>query len=44
MIAVGDKAPDFELADHLGRKLKLEQFAGKRHTLLLFYPLDWTPT
>ena len=44
MIAVGDKAPGFELPDHLSRKLNLGQFAGKRHVMLLFYPLDFTPT
>ena len=44
MIAVGDKAPGFELPDHLSRKLSLEQFAGKRNVMLLFYPLDFTPT
>lgn len=44
MISVGDRAPDFELPDHLGRKVKLGDFRGRRHVLLLFYPLDWTPT
>ena len=44
MIAVGQNAPDFELPDHLGRKVSLAQFRGKRHVLLLFYPLDFTPT
>ena len=44
MISVGERAPDFELQDHLGRKVKLDDFKGKRHALLLFYPLDWTPT
>jgi peroxiredoxin len=44
MIAIGDKAPGFSLQDHLGRTVTLEQFAGRRHVLLLFYPLDWTPT
>jgi peroxiredoxin len=44
MIAVGDKAPGFKLADHLDREVGLEQFAGKRHVMLLFYPLDFTPT
>jgi len=44
MISVGERAPDFELQDHLGRKVKLNDFKGKRHVLLLFYPLDWTPT
>jgi peroxiredoxin len=44
MISAGKRAPDFELQDHLGRKVKLADFKGKRHVLLLFYPLDWTPT
>jgi peroxiredoxin len=44
MIAVSDKAPDFSLPDHLGRTVTLSQFAGRRHVMLLFYPLDWTPT
>ena len=44
MIAVGERAPGFELQDHLGRKIELSDFEGKRHVLLLFYPLDWTPT
>jgi peroxiredoxin len=44
MIPVGSKAPEFSLADHLGRKLSLAQFRGKRHVMLLFYPLDFTPT
>ena len=44
MIAVGEKAPGFKLADHLGREISLDQFAGKRHVMLLFYPLDFTPT
>jgi peroxiredoxin len=44
MIAVGEKAPGFKLTDHLDREVTLEQFAGKRHVMLLFYPLDFTPT
>ena len=44
MIKVGDPAPDFSLGDHLGRKLSLAQFRGKKHVMLLFYPLDFTPT
>ena len=44
MIKVGDRAPDFTLADHLGRKLSLADFRGKRHVMLLFSPLDFTPT
>lgn len=44
MIATGSSAPDFKLADHLGREVSLSQFQGKRHVMLLFYPLDFTPT
>ena len=44
MIAVGSQAPGFTLPDHLGRKVSLDDFRGKRHVMLLFYPLDWTPT
>jgi peroxiredoxin len=44
MIAVGTRAPDFTLPDHLGRKVSLGSFTGKRNVMLLFYPLDWTPT
>ena len=44
MIATGTKAPGFKLPDHLGREVTLDQFAGKRHVMLLFYPLDFTPT
>ena len=44
MISKGTKAPAFSLTDHLGRTVTLEQFAGKRHLMMLFYPLDFTPT
>jgi len=44
MIEVGDRAPDFELKDHFGRTVALGDFAGRQHVMLLFYPLDWTPT
>jgi len=44
MIAKGDKAPDFALKDQFGREVKSADFAGKRNVMLLFYPLDWTPT
>lgn len=44
MIAVGSQAPPFSLKDHLGRAVKLEQFIGLKHTMLVFYPLDFTPT
>ena len=44
MIAVGTQAPAFKLADHLGREVSLADLAGERHVMLLFYPLDFTPT
>jgi len=44
MIAIGTKAPAFTLTDHFGRQVRLEQFLGKQHVMLLFYPLDFTPT
>ncbi len=44
MIAVGNNAPGFALKDQFDRTLSLDQFKGKRHVMLLFYPLDFTPT
>jgi peroxiredoxin len=44
MIAVGQKAPGFTLKDHLGREITLGKLLGNRHVMLLFYPLDFTPT
>jgi peroxiredoxin len=44
MIAIGENAPDFNLKDQFGRDVTLGQFKGRRHVMLLFYPLDFTPT
>jgi hypothetical protein len=44
MIDIGSRAPGFELQDHFGRKVSLDHFTGRRHVMLLFYPLDFTPT
>jgi len=44
MIAIGENAPGFTLEDQFGRDITLEQFKGRRHVMLLFYPLDFTPT
>ncbi len=45
MIEVGQQAPDFELVSHLGgTKYGLKQFEGQKNVMLMFYPLDWTPT
>ncbi len=45
MIAVGKQAPDFELTSQLGKKnFSLSQFKGQKNVMIVFYPLDWTPT
>lgn len=44
MISIGTEAPDFELVSQFGTKFKLSDYRGRRNVLLLFYPLDWTPT
>ena len=43
MIAVGERAPEFtgKLAD--GRALRLQDFRGRRHVVLYFFPKDFTP-
>lgn len=43
MINIGDEAPDFELDSPLGT-FKLSQFKGQKNVMLVFYPLDFTPT
>jgi len=44
MIQEGDPAAPFVLRDQFGRAIELDGFRGKHHVLLVFYPLDWTPT
>jgi len=44
VIATGTPAPGFSLQDQFGRTISLADFRDRRHVLLLFYPLDWTPT
>ena len=44
MIAVGQPAPEFSLQDQFGRTVSLAAYRGRQNVLLLFYPLDWTPT
>ena len=43
-LAVGQKAPEFALKDQSQKEVKLSDFAGKRDVVLVFYPLDWSPT
>jgi peroxiredoxin len=42
-IEVGDIAPDFELEDQNGRKVKLSQYRGKKNVLLAFFPFAFSP-
>lgn len=42
-LRVGKKAPDFALPSHIGGKVRLSDFRGKKNVLLAFYPMDWTP-
>jgi peroxiredoxin (alkyl hydroperoxide reductase subunit C) len=44
VIGIGEKAPGFSLKDQFQREISLSQFLGRRHVMLLFYPLDYTPT
>ena len=44
MIELGTPAPDFELLDQFLRKISSSDYRGKKHMLLLFYPLDFTGT
>jgi peroxiredoxin len=44
IIQPGAQAPEFELDSHLDTKVKLSDFKGKQNVLLVFYPLDFTPT
>ena len=43
MIAVGSDAPDFELRNHTGGKVRLSDYRGKKHVVLAFHPLAFTP-
>jgi peroxiredoxin Q/BCP len=42
-LGVGDKAPDFDLLDDAGGRVKLSDFAGRK-VILYFYPQDDTET
>jgi len=42
-LAVGDRAPDFELPATTDETVRLSSLLGKGPVLLLFYPLDWSP-
>jgi len=42
-LKVGDTAPDFELEDQNGKKVKLSSFRGKKNVLLAFFPAAFSP-
>ena len=42
-IKVGDAAPEFDLTDAAGKRIRLSDFRGKRNVVLYFYPKDDTP-
>ena len=42
MLKPGDKAPDFDVSDHLGRNVKLSDYKG-RNLVLWFFPKADTP-
>ena len=44
IIQPGQEAPDFELESQDQQKIKLSGFRGSKNVLLVFYPLDFTPT
>jgi len=43
-IAVGDVAPDFALNNQDKKEVKLSDFRAKKNVVIVWYPLDWSPT
>ena len=41
-VQVGDIAPDFELRDQTGKPVRLSDYRGKKHVLIVFYPSSFT--
>ena len=42
-LKVGDIAPEFELEDQNGKKVRLSQYKGKKNLLLAFFPFAFSP-
>ena len=43
-LTVGAAAPDFTLRDQSQKEVKLSDYQGKKNVVVVFYPLDWSPT
>ena len=43
-VQIGEEAPDFTLPSHLGTKVTLSDFRGKKWVLVEFYGSDFAPT
>ncbi len=43
MLAIGTPAPDFDLEDESGNRVRLAGFRGRSAVVLMFYPADLTP-
>ena len=41
-LEIGDEAPDFELTDHNGETIRLNQFRGTKNVVVAFYILAFT--
>jgi mycoredoxin-dependent peroxiredoxin len=41
-IGTGDRAPDFDLADAGGGRIRLSDYRGRSNVLLVFHPFAWT--
>jgi len=42
-VNVGDAAPEFDLSDAVGKRVRLSDYRGKKSVVLYFYPKDDTP-
>jgi peroxiredoxin len=46
-LKAGDPAPDFELPAVEGERrttFRLSDYRGRKHVVITFHPIDWTPT
>lgn len=41
---IGAPAPEFTLKDQDQKEVKLSDFRGTKRVVIVFYPLDWSPT